>query len=387
LTERAETAGRHRFYFAATFQRFRFDKLDGQSLHNLPAVFSHKEGSLGNGMAAPFETQFISTSNNLDLKVNQFTFFATFGLTDRIDVSLAVPLMQVGFKVTSQAQIIRTAGSEPQIVNGVFQPCCSNGPPYAHFFDPANQASSLTHTFTNDRSTTPGDLYWDPTKSGAAGLGDIVFRFKGNVYKSDRLSLALLADLRAPTGNEKNFLGSGAWGIKPFVAMSIPTRWVTPHINLGYQWNGSSLLAGDITGVSRLPPATPGANPIPATSPTKAKLPGFALFSIGSDFGLTSRLTFAADYIGQELINAPRLMMGPPTINSDPNYPPVVQLPPNQFLAVGTRKETYNQSNAAFGLKYNLFKRFLLSGNLLIALNDGGLRQRVVPLVGISYAH
>src|SRR5947209_5994101 len=27
LTERAETIGRHRFYFGATFQRFRFDKL------------------------------------------------------------------------------------------------------------------------------------------------------------------------------------------------------------------------------------------------------------------------------------------------------------------------------------------------------------------------
>jgi hypothetical protein len=27
----------------------------------------------------------------------------------------------------------------------------------------------------------------------------------------------------------------------------------------------------------------------------------------------------------------------------------------------------------------------LLSGNLLVALNDGGLRQRLTPLIGLSY--
>ena len=34
---------------------------------------------------------------------------------------------------------------------------------------------------------------------------------------------------------------------------------------------------------------------------TKDKLPDFAFFAVGTDIGLTRRLTAAIDYIGQEL--------------------------------------------------------------------------------------
>lgn len=367
LTERAETIGRHRFYFGTTFQRFRFDKLDGVPLHNLPAVFSHQPDTGTNHSSEPYESQFISTVNSLDLKVNQFTVFGTYGLTDHVDISVAVPILEVGFNATSDATINRTVDTEPTIVNGKFQPCCSNGPPFAHFFDPANPRTSLTHTFSNDQSSpiNVGNLYWNPSRNSASGFGDVVFRIKGSVYRGDRLSLALLADVRVPTGDERNFLGSGAWGLKPFAAMSIRTGHLTPHVNLGYQWNGSSLLAGDIL------------------AGTKARLPGYGFFSAGTDVGVTHSLTLAVDYIGQELINAPRVKSTTYTPSSQ--YPLVVG-PQRDFSNVDTAiKETYNQSNAAVGLKYNVFGRLLLSGNILIALNDGGLRQRVVPLIGLSY--
>jgi hypothetical protein len=37
------------------------------------------------------------------------------------------------------------------------------------------------------------------------------------------------------------------------------------------------------------------------------------------------------------------------------------------------------------GAKANLVDGLVFSTNLLIALNDGGLRERVVPLIGFSY--
>ena len=40
----------------------------------------------------------------------------------------------------------------------------------------------------------------------------------------------------------------------------------------------------------------------------------------------------------------------------------------------------------AAGLKLNLFGRFLLDANLLVKLNEAGLRDRLTPLVGIEYA-
>ena len=38
VTERGETIGRHKLSFGATYQRFRFSKLDGVDLHNIPAL-------------------------------------------------------------------------------------------------------------------------------------------------------------------------------------------------------------------------------------------------------------------------------------------------------------------------------------------------------------
>jgi hypothetical protein len=372
LTERAETIGRRKIFFGATFQRFRFDKIDGKPLHNWPAIFTHETGTGPNGAAEPYETQFISTSNSLDLKVNQFTFFGTYGLTDRIDVSVAIPFLQIGMNAASYATINRTVNTEPAIVNGVQQPCCSTGPPYANYFDPSNPATSLTNTFSNnqyspDFQTNPAkvnNLYGDPSKHNAAGLGDVVFRLKGSVYRGDRVKVALLTDLRLPTGDEMNLLGSGAIGWKPFVAVSVRSGPITPHFNAGYQWNGSSILAGNaITG-------------------TKANLPGYVFFSAGTDVGLSRRLTFAVDYIGQELINAPRIAVG--TFTSQAPLVNTGQI--ESFATVDpTVKQTYNQSSLALGLKANLYDRLVLSSNFLVALNDGGLRQSVVPLIGLSY--
>jgi hypothetical protein len=143
------------------------------------------------------------------------------------------------------------------------------------------------------------------------------------------------------------------------------TGWLTPHVNLGYQWNGSSYPGGSIW------------------NGTKDKLPDFAFFSVGTDIGLTRRLTAAVDYIGQELISAPRVISSTHT-----SLGPLVSTGQiGTFPTISTvDKESYNQNNAAFGLKYNFYDRLIVSGNLLVALNKGGLRQRVTPLIGLSYS-
>jgi hypothetical protein len=37
-------------------------------------------------------------------------------------------------------------------------------------------------------------------------------------------------------------------------------------------------------------------------------------------------------------------------------------------------------------MKLNLFRRLLLDANVLVKLNEAGLRDRLTPLVGIEYA-
>ena len=55
-----------------------------------------------------------------------------------------------------------------------------------------------------------------------------------------------------PPGRCLNFLGTGAIGVKPFAAISRSGRFA-PHLNLAYQWNGSSIIGGSTPGVSAEP--------------------------------------------------------------------------------------------------------------------------------------
>jgi hypothetical protein len=357
-----------------TYQRFRFHQLDGVPLKNLPALVPSVAGSAPAG--DPYlASQFLSTQNSIDIKLNQFTFFATFGLTNHIDLSVAVPFQQVGFNVNSVVTINRIAGTEPILLpssTGPVVTCCSNGGPgpygpvFANYFDPKNPQSSTVREFSNSTPnlTNNGDLYWNPSKNSAAGLGDITFRIKDNIYRNDKVSIAVLGDVRVPTGDASNFLGSGTLGLKPVVAMSVRTGALTPHVNLGYQWNGSSVLGG---------------NPYLGT---KGRLPGFGLFSAGTDIGITKWLTGSIDYLGQELINVPRISTT--SYTSPGPLASTGQLGTFNTITSGGN-QTYNQSDAAFGFKISIRNHLLLTGNVIVALNDGGLRQRVTPLVALSY--
>ena len=72
----------------------------------------------------------------------------------------------------------------------------------------------------------------------ASGPGDVTLRFKQTVKKTQTQGLALALDVRLPTGDERNLLGTGAPGVQPFAAWSASYGTFSPHVNGGYQWNG-----------------------------------------------------------------------------------------------------------------------------------------------------
>jgi hypothetical protein len=201
------------------------------------------------------------------------------------------------------------------------------------------------------------------------------------VLQNEKFRVAAAMDIRAATGDERKFLGSGAVGIKPFIAVSAGKRY-SPHMNLGYQWNGQSILAGNITGTTISEDST-GQVVIQKGPATKQGLPGQFFYSFGADLGVTNRLTFAVDYLGQTLINAPRISEGTFTtlaINQ-PQATGAIQIP-----TIKGDNSTFGLHNGAAGLKYNLFNRLLLTADILFRLNNNGLRQNVTPLVALSYA-
>ncbi len=250
LSERAETIGGGRFTFGFTFQNFSFDTIEGLDLNSVPAVFTHDSAELLGG-----RQDVVTTVNSIDARVNQFTAFISYGLTDRMDLSLAIPVVSTDMTVRSDATIERIGTTDP----------------LTHFYREANDTVGTERVFTAFGS--------------ASGIGDLTLRLKGRLAQS----MALGLDVRIPTGDEQNLLGVGAAGIRPFVVLSHSAKAFSPHVNVGYQWNGSSVLAG---------------NPANGTS---ADLPDQVTYVAGADFGVSQRFTFVLDIIGNYFLKAPRL--------------------------------------------------------------------------------
>jgi hypothetical protein len=203
---------------------------------------------------------------------------------------------------------------------------------------------------------------------------------KANVWRGNTAGLSLGFDIRTPTGNAREFLGSGAMGLKPFIAWSASRRRFAPHVNLGYQWNGSSILAGDVTGAAVSENAA-GVAVIQNGPAVKDRLPSQLLYTLGGDIGVSKRLTLSFDYLGQTLIDAPWVLRETIKTDNVPGGTGVLQLP-----SIKGDKKTTALSSGAAGFKYNLAGNLLLTGNILFRLDNKGLRQDVTPLVALSYA-
>jgi hypothetical protein len=351
-TERAETIGKGKTYFGVSYQRFRFDKLDGIDLKNIPSVFSHIPNTGPGGSPEPYEADVIQASNNATLKMDQTVFFGTVGVTDRIDVSVAIPLVSVSMGASSDDQIIRVSGPTFNTPNGTV--------PNPHEF---NATGSLTNVYN--------------ARGSATGLGDVTFRVKGTIYQGENVRVAAALDIRTPTGNARELLGSGSTGIKPFIAISTGKR-VSPHLNLGYQYNSSSILAGNLTGVTISEDAA-GNEVIQNGPATKGHVPSNFFFAGGVDVGMTSRLTLAFDYLGQTVFNAPRVFTGTFTTANIPGGTGALNL-----ADITGRNQTMTLSSGAAGLKWNIFGGLLLTADVLFRLDNNGLRQNVTPLIGLS---
>ena len=324
LAERWETIGAGRFSFGFTFQQFTFDTVEGLDLDNIPAVFTHDGSELGGGRA-----DVVTTINSINAKVNQSTAFLTYGATDRLDISIAIPLLSNELTVISDATVQRIGTVEPEV----------------HFF--RDQAGDL------------GSRRLFTASGTATGLGDVTVRIKGAVSGTpggNGLSLAL--DLRVPTGDEEDLLGSGAAGIAPFLVWSATAGAFSPHVNAGYRWNGESILAGD-----------------PATGET-GDLPDQAFYTIGADFALGSRFTFAVDLVGQYVIDSPRVGV----------EEFLAQNGQSRFQNLVFTQDSFNEMSGAVGFKLNAFENLLIDFNLLFNIDNNGLRDKVTPLVGVEYA-
>ncbi|MGE5814106.1 MAG: hypothetical protein ACM36C_06440 [Acidobacteriota bacterium] len=324
LAERAETIGARRVSIGFAYQHFTFDTVEGLDLGHIPVVFTHDNAFLRGG-----REDVVATTNSIEASVNQATTFVTFGVTDHFDVSLAVPLVRNSLKVVSDATIYRLG-----TVN-----------PLTHFFRQSNGDIGVRRLFT--------------ASGTAAGVGDLVVRVKQTLHKGSSNGFAAGVDVRIPTGDEMNLLGSGAAGVQPFGIWSATLQKFSPHVNVSYRWNGSSVLAG---------------NPARGES---ADFPDQVGYATGADVSVNPRLTIAFDVLGTYTIHAERLSAE--SFQALDNNHTV-------FPNIAFTRHSFNALSGAIGMKAGLFQRLLLDVNLLFKLDEHGLRDKVTPLIGIEYA-
>jgi hypothetical protein len=322
LAQRAETVGARRIAFGYASQRFTFDSAEGLDLNRVPAVFTHDNAQLLGG-----REDVVTTVNSIEATVGQFTTFVTLGVTDRFDISLAVPIVSAEVKVVSDATIQRLGTINPQ----------------THFFRQSNGDVGNERLFT--------------ALGSASGLGDLTVRLKGTVKRKNSAAVAAGLDFRLPTGDEMNLLGTGTAGIEPFLIFSGGFQKVSPHANLSYQWNGSSVLAGN-----------------PATGES-ADFPDQIGYAIGTDMSVSTRLTLAIDVLGRYVINGERLRQ------EDFHALDGKSVFPN----IAFSRDSFQTLSGALGFKVNVFSRLLIDANLLFALDNNGIRDKLTPLVGFEY--
>lgn len=370
LGERAETIGKYHVFVGFSYQYFDFNRLDGLDLRkSLPAVFTHQDDSAdvtgrtcsvsppdtpSNTGPCGFVRDVIRTSSRFDLKIHQFTSFFTFGITDRIDLSMAVPIKEVLLGASSNALVVNNSLS------------------FLHeFCSGQNCSNPFQNSFSNAHS--------------ASGVGDITFRFKATTWKGEQSAFAVGVDVRAPTGDQLNFLGAGAAGIRPFFNWSRRSR-ASVHVLAGYEINGSSVIAGNVlTG-------------------EKERLPSQFTYSGGTDIWITKRLTAAVDLIGQQVFQAQQMKIvktpelgacidvycgecpSPPG-TCTPNNPPssIAFKAPISDANLSAATRSYNITDLSVGAKLNPIAGLVVTINTQIRLNDSGLRAKPVPLVGLAY--
>jgi len=214
FAERAQTLGRGRVFVGANVNRMHFTSLRGVRLDGIEMTFTHQNvtgpacDSLVGSSCTPYgvpahENDVIALRLALDLDMTVTSFFVSFGLLDKVDIGVVVPIVSASLQGTSDARIIPFGGTTAQ-----------------HFFGGASANPQLSTSRFVDGAAT--------------GIGDIAVRAKVTVTQSDRSSFALLGDVRFPTGSEADLLGSGHVAVRGLGVLSARFGAFSPHTNIGY---------------------------------------------------------------------------------------------------------------------------------------------------------
>jgi hypothetical protein len=329
--DRADTIGKGKFAVGVNFSHFSFNRIDDVSLRDggVEIVLTHQDlPPVGCCLRPFFEGDVITTRTSLEIKTDITAFTFSYGVTDRLDVGAAIPVVKVQIQALTEATIDKLATGGSSNTVGI-------------------------HRFPNGE-----DSETFQQSGSASGVGDVVLRAKYRAISRARAGLAVGLDVRLPSGEERDLLGTGATQVKGFLIGSAHLGAFSPHVNGGYTWSSRN-------------------RPIPDEID----------YTAGFDWALSPRLTFIVDALGRTLRKSQVLREVDTTFeyNVNPNTDPVSLRSTTLKQLVATQQDATSFLGSV-GFKINPVGNLLITVNGLFSLNNRGLQARFAPLVGLDYS-
>jgi hypothetical protein len=315
--ERTQTLGRGRFFVGASVTGIEFTSLNGIPLRDLALNFKHEDGSPLDTLGNPeFENDYMALDLGVSLNILVGTVALTAGLTDFIDVGVAVPLVRTQVSGRTEAQIL----------------------PFG---------STAIHRFGGD-AADPVLRATASTEGSATGIGDIAGRVKFNLGQSSRMGAALLAEIRLPTGDEEDLLGSGSTQFRALGLYSAQFGTLSPHVNIGYVARGDSRTQND------------------------AVLVGLSVDNLLSDWA-----TLAAGFESELQVGENKFAL-PADIEFDEPFQRTIP-------ATNVPNKGGDLLRASLGAKFTVRGGTVLVVNALMPLRDVGLQPDFIWTVGLDF--
>jgi len=330
-TERADTNGKGRFAMGLNFSYFSFNRIDDIGLRSsgVDIVLTHQDLPPAGCCLRPFfEGDVIQTRTFLKIQTNITAFTMSYGVTDRLDVGAAIPVVRVQIEAQTEATINKLATGGNSATVGI------------HKF-PSGEDSE---TFQESGS--------------ASGLGDVVLRAKYRAISGATAGMAIGLDVRLPSGEERDLLGTGVTQVKGFLIGSAHFGMFSPHVNAGYTWSSRT-----------------------------ESIPDAIDYAAGFDWALNPRVTFIVDALGRTLRNTQVLRVVDTAFeyNTNPSTDPVDLHTATLKQLVATEQDSTSFLGSV-GFKINPVGNLLITINGLFSLNNRGLQARFSPLVGLDYS-
>jgi hypothetical protein len=332
FAEQATTLGRGRAVIGARYTNTQFTTSRGQPIKDLRLNFTHEnidndecdaqEGQDCAPLGVPLsENDVLELRLTLEHNVDVASLFATYGLTDWMDFGVVLPLARTSLTAHTVSQIV-PFGAAP---GGA-----------SHFIagTPENPILSTTQFVSGS----------------ATGIGDLAGRLKVRVAQRSRTAVALLADVRAPTGDERDFIGAADWAVRGYGVVSMQFGSFSPHLNVGYVWRGNS----------------------PAGVADDA-----ALATIGFDQAFTSWATLSADVVSELQLGGSVFQAPPPVTFTAPFVRTV------RPLEVPEGRD--NLVSLSLGFRFATFSNFTGVANSLVPVTGTSPHPDFAWSLGVEY--